>query len=154
MGDGTTINKITALNRFGVFVVPFCRPSAESGPSRRSKLNRANKNRPLRRLGRAFIRRPAAGPTFGGSEVRRLRKEKGEREREKTWVFPARTIDELKSLERGRAGADTRCQFGTMPCRCRFKSLTRRCRCRFKTMPCQYRVGPTKSVLDIKIKSS
>ena len=36
-----------------------------------------------------------------------MRKEKGEREREKTWVFPARTIDELKSVERGRAGADT-----------------------------------------------
>ncbi|MBR2979752.1 MAG: hypothetical protein IKC51_07465, partial [Myxococcaceae bacterium] len=35
------------------------------------------------------------------------RKEKGEREREKTWVFPARTIDELKSLERGTAAADT-----------------------------------------------
>ena len=27
--------------------------------------------------------------------------------------------DELNSLERGRAGADTRCQFGTMPCQCK-----------------------------------
>ena len=43
MGDGTTINKTTALNRFVVFVVFFVRPSAESGPLRRSKLNRANK---------------------------------------------------------------------------------------------------------------
>jgi len=43
MGDGTTINKTTVLNRFVVFVVLFVRPSAESGLSRRSKLNRANK---------------------------------------------------------------------------------------------------------------
>ena len=33
MGDGTTINKTTVLNRFGVFVASFCRPCAESGPS-------------------------------------------------------------------------------------------------------------------------
>jgi len=42
-----------------------------------------------------------------GARTDGSRKEKGEREREKTWVFPARTIDELKSVERGRAGADT-----------------------------------------------
>ena len=64
MGDGTTINKARVFDGICVVVASFCRPSAESGPSRRSKLNRANKNRPLRRLGRAFVRRPAAGPTF------------------------------------------------------------------------------------------
>ena len=42
-----------------------------------------------------------------GARTDGLRKEKGEREREKTWVFHSRTIDELKSVERGRAGADT-----------------------------------------------
>jgi len=79
-------------------------------------------------------------------------KEKGEREREKTWVFHSRIDFELNSVVRGRAGADTRCQFGAMPYRCRFKSLT--CRCRFKTMPCQCQFKTMKSVLDIKIKSS
>ncbi|MBR2980206.1 MAG: hypothetical protein IKC51_09780, partial [Myxococcaceae bacterium] len=43
MGDGTTINKTRVFDGICVFVAPFCRPSAESGPSRRSKLNRANK---------------------------------------------------------------------------------------------------------------
>ena len=58
MGDGTTINKTTVLNRFGVFVV-------------------------------LFVRRPAAGPTFGGSEDRRLRKEEGEpRGGNNHWFFP------------------------------------------------------------------
>ena len=50
---------------------------------------------------------PQPAPPLVGARTDGSRKEKGEREREKTWVFPARTIDELKSVERGRAGADT-----------------------------------------------
>ena len=50
---------------------------------------------------------PQPAPPLGGSEDRRLRKEKGEREREKTWVFHSRIDFELNSVVRGRAGADT-----------------------------------------------
>ena len=50
---------------------------------------------------------PQPAPPKVGARTDGCVKEKGEREREKTWVFPARTIDELKSVERGRAGADT-----------------------------------------------
>ena len=35
-----------------------------------------------------------------------MRKEKGEREREKTWVFPARIDFELNSVVRGTSAAD------------------------------------------------
>ena len=50
---------------------------------------------------------PQPTPPLVGARTDGCVKEKGEREREKTWVFPSRTIDELKSLERGRAAADT-----------------------------------------------
>ena len=50
---------------------------------------------------------PQPAPPKVGARTDGLRKEKGEREREKTWVFPARIDFELNSVVRGRAGADT-----------------------------------------------
>ena len=81
-------NQICLFGKMYFFVAPFCRPSAESGPSRHSKLNRANKTGPLRRLGRAFVRRPAAGPIFRwerGPTV--CGRKKGSREGETTIGF-------------------------------------------------------------------
>ena len=75
---------------------------------------RAAQNKPrqikqaIEALRAGFCPAAAAGPTFRwerGPTV--CVKEKGEREREKTWVFHSRIDFELNSVVRGRAGADT-----------------------------------------------
>ena len=51
-------------------------------------------------------------------------KEKGEREREKTWVFHSRIDFELNSVVRGRAGADTPMSIQDFDASMRIKVLT------------------------------
>ena len=79
------------------------------------KINRCNhRSSEVLRATAAFC--PAPNPSYRKNAKNKIEqiplvwgagKEKGEREREKTWVFPARIDFELNSVVRGTSAADT-----------------------------------------------